>query len=32
MTFDYQLRPGVAPTANALKLLDLVGLGEELGE
>jgi hypothetical protein len=29
MTFDYQLRPGVATTANALKLLDLVGLGEE---
>jgi DNA mismatch repair ATPase MutS len=29
MTFDYQLRSGVATTANALKLLDLVGLGEE---
>jgi hypothetical protein len=29
MTFDYQLRTGVATTANALKLLDLVGLGEE---
>lgn len=29
MTFDYRLRPGVATTANALKLLDLVGLGEE---
>jgi hypothetical protein len=29
MTFDYKLRPGVATTANALKLLDLVGLGEE---
>ncbi|HZF11084.1 MAG TPA: DNA mismatch repair protein, partial [Thermoanaerobaculia bacterium] len=28
MTFDYRLRPGVATTANALKLLDLVGLGE----
>ncbi len=29
MTFDYRLRPGVATTANALKLLDLVGLGED---
>ncbi len=29
MTFDYRLRPGVATTVNALKLLDLVGLGEE---
>ncbi|MDY0000392.1 MAG: hypothetical protein RBU30_03760 [Polyangia bacterium] len=28
MTFDYRLRPGVAPTTNALKLLELVGLGE----
>lgn len=28
MTFDYQLRPGVAPTTNALKLLDFVGLGD----
>jgi len=27
MTFDYQLRPGVATTTNALKLLELVGLG-----
>jgi DNA mismatch repair ATPase MutS len=26
MTFDYKLRPGVAPTTNALKLLDMVGL------
>jgi len=26
MRFDYQLYPGVAPTTNALKLLDLVGL------
>jgi hypothetical protein len=26
MTFDYQLRPGLAPTSNALKLLELVGL------
>ncbi len=31
MTFDYRLRPGVATTANALKLLALVGLGEEEG-
>jgi hypothetical protein len=28
MTFDYLLRPGVATTTNALKLLELVGLGE----
>jgi hypothetical protein len=28
MTFDYQLRPGPATTANALVLLDLVGLSE----
>jgi DNA mismatch repair ATPase MutS len=28
MTFDYRLRPGLATSANALKLLDLVGLGE----
>jgi DNA mismatch repair ATPase MutS len=27
MTFDYVVRPGVTPTTNALKLLDLVGLG-----
>lgn len=27
MTFDYQMRPGLAPTTNALKLLELVGLG-----
>ncbi len=26
MTFDYQLRDGVSPTTNALKLLELVGL------
>ena len=26
MTFDYKIRPGVAPTTNALKLLDMVGL------
>jgi len=27
LTFDYRLRPGVATTRNALKLLDAVGLG-----
>jgi MutS domain V len=27
MTFDYRLRPGLAPTTNALKLLEMVGLG-----
>ena len=27
MTFDYRLRPGVAPTTNALVLLEMVGLG-----
>ena len=33
MTFDYQLRPGVAPTTNAIKLLQLVGLADvEVGE
>ena len=26
MTFDYVMRPGLAPTTNALKLLDMVGL------
>ncbi len=29
MTFDYTLRPGVATTTNALKLLELVGLGDQ---
>jgi hypothetical protein len=28
MTFDYKLRPGIATTSNALKLLEMVGLGE----
>lgn len=28
MTFDYQMRSGIAETTNALKLLELVGLGE----
>ena len=30
MTFDYLLRPGLATSTNALKLLALVGLGEGL--
>ena len=29
MTFDYQARQGIAPTTNALKLLEMVGLAEE---
>ena len=29
MTFDYRLRPGLATSTNALKLLALVGLAEE---
>ena len=28
MTFDYKLRPGLATSANALKLLAMIGLGE----
>jgi len=28
MTFDYQMRTGVSPTTNALRLLQIVGLGE----
>jgi DNA mismatch repair ATPase MutS len=27
MTFDYQIREGVSPTTNALRLLEMVGLG-----
>ncbi|MEM9645629.1 MAG: MutS family DNA mismatch repair protein [Planctomycetota bacterium] len=27
MTFDYQMRQGVSPTTNALRLLEIVGLG-----
>jgi hypothetical protein len=30
MTFDYRLRPGVATTTNALKLLAMVGLAESV--
>jgi DNA mismatch repair ATPase MutS len=29
MTFDYVMRPGVATTVNALKLMELVGLPAE---
>ena len=29
MTFDYRMMPGIAETTNALKLLEMVGLGEE---
>ena len=29
MHFDYKLRPGLAPSSNALKLLELVGLDEQ---
>ena len=32
MTFDYQLRPGIATTTNALRLLELVGLTDESGD
>jgi hypothetical protein len=31
MTFDYRLRPGVATTTNALKLLEIVGIIEGQG-
>ncbi|MFT5302742.1 MAG: ABC-type multidrug transport system fused ATPase/permease subunit [Mariniblastus sp.] len=29
MTFDYQMKSGIAETTNALKLLEMVGLGDE---
>ena len=29
MTFDYKMRDGVSPTTNALRLLEMVGLGEQ---
>lgn len=32
MRFDYRLRPGLATSANALALLDLVGLGDRARE
>jgi DNA mismatch repair ATPase MutS len=28
LTFDYRLRPGVATSRNALKLMEIVGLGD----
>ena len=28
MTFDYRMKPGIAKTTNALKLLEIVGLGD----
>lgn len=31
MTFDYRLRPGIATSVNALRLMELIGLGEERG-
>jgi hypothetical protein len=30
MTFDYRLRPGLATSANALKLLAMIGLSDEM--
>jgi DNA mismatch repair ATPase MutS len=32
MTFDYQLKPGVVTTANALRLMKLIGIAVELPE
>ena len=29
MTFDYKMRAGVSPTTNAIRLLELVGLGDK---
>ena len=29
MTFDYRMKSGIAETTNALKLLEIVGLGED---
>jgi len=29
MTFDYRMKPGIAQTTNALKLLEIVGLGDD---
>ncbi len=31
MTFDYRMRKGVSPTTNALRLLEMVGLGDQTG-
>jgi DNA mismatch repair ATPase MutS len=30
MRFDYRVKPGIAPSSNALRLLDLVGLGSDI--
>lgn len=32
MTFDYKMRDGVSPTTNALRLLEMVGLGKQKHE
>jgi DNA mismatch repair ATPase MutS len=32
MSFDYKLKPGVVTTANALRLMKIVGIGVELPE
>jgi DNA mismatch repair ATPase MutS len=32
MTFDYRMRDGVSPTTNALRLLEMVGLGEHTND
>ena len=32
MTFDYQLRPGVATSRNALKLMKMIGIRESEAE
>ncbi len=32
MTFDYRMRDGVSPTTNALRLLEMVGLGEQVDD
>ena len=32
LSFDYTLRPGIAPTRNALRLLEAVGLELDLQE
>jgi len=31
LTFDYRLRPGIATSTNALKLLEMAGLGQDSG-
>lgn len=32
LAFDYRLRPGIATSTNALKLLEMVGLGPDTGD